>query len=179
MRLSEDLLLQRRILFLATAIGEDEARELTMSLVLLDHHSPGDVIDLYINSPGGNVYDMFAIYDAMLAIESPIATFAFTAMSAAALLLAAGTPGMRRISANGCVMLHRSEIGARPGRSDELSSFAQHSMALEDRYVDLLAAHCNKPSQEIRADCAGGRWLDAPDVCAYGIADHIISRKPA
>lgn len=171
-RLSKD-----RILFLSEAVDSDSAISLASTLLWLDsqNHKP---IQLYINSPGGSVDDGFhTIYDMMMYVESPIHTTCIgTAYSAAALLLAAGTPGERRIMPNAMVMIHEVSSGV-GGKNSEIQREANLIKNINSSLMKKIALHTGQPLEKVEALCHYDEYFSAEEALKFGLVDKIVKHK--
>ncbi|MFZ8842967.1 ATP-dependent Clp protease proteolytic subunit [Thermoflexus sp.] len=169
--------LKHRILFLGTPINESTVNTLILAMLLMNAADPSAPIELYINSAGGNILDGLALYDAMQAIRAPIATYCVgCALSMAACILAAGSPGMRFATPNARVMIHEpstplSEAGG------SLTSVRQTHGLMRDLFRTLariLARHTGQPLARIQADMRRTRWFTAEEALRYGFIDAIV-----
>jgi ATP-dependent Clp protease protease subunit len=169
--------LRHRILFLGTPIDEATVNSLIRAMLLMNAEDPSAPIEIYINSAGGNILDGLALYDAMQAIPAPIATYCVgCALSMAACLLAAGSPGMRFATPNARVMIHEpaTPVGQAAG---SLSSVSQTHRLMRDFFRTLariLARHTGQPLGRIRADMRRTRWFTAEEALRYGFIDAIV-----
>lgn len=167
-------LLQRRILFLSGEVSADTANRLIAQLLLLDADDHAAPIDLYINSPGGSVTDGVAVVDAMRCIQAPVSTICVgLAASMAAWILAAGAPGRRFVSPNAEVMIHQvaTSFG---GQAADIEVYAQRTLRLQSRLVEMLAEWTGQRPERIRGDMARDYFMSASEACAYGLADQVL-----
>jgi ATP-dependent Clp protease protease subunit len=180
--LSRDLfssLLKDNILFLGTPINDDVANLVCAKLLHLESENPDRDISLYINSPGGDVNAMFAIYDTMSYIKPDVATICLgQAASAAAILLAAGTPGKRLALPNSRVLLHQPYTGAQ-GQVSDLEIAASEVERLKETLEKILARHTGQDVEKIAADTDRDFVLTAHEARDYGIIDEVISERDA
>ena len=145
-------LLKDNILFLGTPINDDVANLVCAKLLHLESENPDRDISLYINSPGGDVNAMFAIYDTMTYIKPDVATICFgQAASAAAILLASGAPGKRLALPNARVLLHQPYTGAQ-GQVSDLEIAANEIERLKRALEEMLARHTGQPIEKIAKD---------------------------
>src|SRR6185295_7212611 len=145
-------LLRERIVFLGSAIDDQVTNLIVAQLLFLESEDPEKPINLYINSPGGDMIGLFAIHDTMSFLRPPIATTCVgQAASAAAVLLAAGTPGMRSTLPNARVLIHQPHGGAQ-GQSVDLEIQVRETVEMRDRMVDILAGATGQTHERITAD---------------------------
>ena len=170
-------LLGSRIVFLGTQVDETSANLVVAQLLHLDAEAPGRDIFLYINSPGGDMTGLFAIYDTMQFLVSDISTVCVgQACSAAAVLLAAGAPGKRYVLPNARVLIHQPHGGAQ-GQSVDLERAVAEMVEMRRRMVHILAAHSGQTEERITADIDRDYVLRGDDVVTYGLADEVISTR--
>jgi ATP-dependent Clp protease protease subunit len=170
-------LLRERIVFLGSEIDDDVANLIVAELLLLDSVEPAQPISMYINSPGGASTAMFAIYDAMTSLGSDVATYCVgQAASAAAFLLAAGSPGMRHALENSRVLLHQPHGGIQ-GQSADIAIHAEEIQRQRRRMEELLAEHTGQTVDRIRTDLERDFILDAERARAYGVVDRVVERR--
>ena len=170
-------LLRERIVFLGSEIDDSVANLVIAELLFLDSVEPGKDVALYVNSPGGVTTSMFAIYDAMTSLRSDVATYCMgQAASAAAVLLAAGTPGKRRALANSRVLLHQPHGGIQ-GQSADMEIHAREIIRQRRRMEELLAEHTGKTVERIHEDLERDFILDAEEALAYGLVDEVVRRR--
>jgi len=178
--LSRDLfssLLKDNILFLGTPINDDVANLVCAKLLHLESENPDRDISLYINSPGGDVNAMFAIYDTMSYIKPDIVTICLgQAASAAAILLAAGTKGKRLALPNARVLLHQPYTGAQ-GQVSDLEIAAGEVERLKKTLEAILARHTGQDVEKIEADTDRDFVLTAHQARVYGIIDEVIAER--
>jgi ATP-dependent Clp protease protease subunit len=169
-------LLSDRIVFIGTEIDDGVANVVIAQLIHLE--SAGETeIGLYINSPGGSFSALTAIYDTMHFVRCDIATICVgQAASAAAVLLAAGTPGKRSLLPHAKVTLHQPSSQAR-GTLPDLAVEAKEVAKVRAEMDRILAKHTGQPAAMIRADTDRSMTLSAPDAVAYGLADRVISGR--
>ena len=170
-------LLQQRIIFLGTPVNDEIANVVMAQLLHLESEDPDKDISLYINSPGGSITALFAIYDTMEYIKNDIQTICMgQAASAAAVLLAAGTPGKRFALPHARVLLHQPSGGAE-GQSVDIEIQAQEILRMRDLLNEILAEKTGKTAEQIDADTDRDFILDAPMAKDYGIVDEIIASR--
>lgn len=167
-------LYDNRILYLRGPIEDTVADTLVAQLMALDADSEKDVT-LYINSPGGLVSGMFAVYDVMHLMRSKVNTICVgIAASAAAFLLATGT-GLRAATPNARIMFHQPLGGAR-GQAVDIQIQAKQIVFLRERLYEILAERMKKDIEEIRRDADRDFWLSADDAVTYGAIDEVRQR---
>ncbi len=170
-------LLTERIIFLGTEIDDGVANVIMAQLLHLEFASPDVDINLYINSPGGSYSAMTAIYDTMQFIRPDVATTCMgQASSAAAVLLAAGTPGKRTVLKHAKVLLHQPSAQAR-GTLPDLAVQAKEVARIRDDMEEILARHTGHPVARIRQDTDRDKTFSAQEAVDYGLADAVISSR--
>ena len=169
-------LLSDRIVFLGTAIDEQVANLVVGQLLHLEAEDPQRPINLYINSPGGEMTGFFAIVDTMQFIQAPVATICVgQAASAAAVLLAAGEPGQRYLLPNARVLLHQPHGGAQ-GQSVDIEIQVREMVEMRERMVDILVTATGKSKERLIADLDRDYILRGADAVDYGVVDNILTR---
>jgi ATP-dependent Clp protease protease subunit len=170
-------LLTERIIFLGTEIDDGVANVIMAQLLHLEFASPDVDINLYINSPGGSFSAMTAIYDTMQFIRPDVATTCMgQASSAAAVLLAAGTPGKRTVLKHAKVLLHQPSAEAR-GTLPDLAVQAKEVARIRDDMEEILSRHTGHPVARIRQDTDRDKTFSAQEAVDYGLADEVISSR--
>jgi ATP-dependent Clp protease, protease subunit len=171
-------LLTDRIVYLGTEVDDGVANVAIAQLLHLESESPEVPISLYLNSPGGSVTAMFAIYDAMQFISSPVHTTCVgQAASAAAVLLAGGASGHRMVLPHARVVLHQPSGGGQ-GTLPDLALQAKEIVRLRAEMESVLARHTGRTADQLRADTDRDLVLDAQEAVDYGLVDGILdSRK--
>ncbi|MFA9446503.1 ATP-dependent Clp protease proteolytic subunit [Egicoccus sp. AB-alg6-2] len=172
-------LLQQRIIFLGTPVNDEIANVIMAQLLHLESEDPEKDIALYINSPGGSITALFAIYDTMEFIKPDVQTICMgQAASAAAVLLAAGTPGKRLALPHARVLLHQPSGGAE-GQSVDIEIQAREILRMRDLLNEILAEKTGKTAEQINLDTDRDFILDAQAAKDYGIVDDIIATRKA
>ncbi|MBA2577405.1 MAG: ATP-dependent Clp protease proteolytic subunit [Euzebyaceae bacterium] len=167
-------LYENRVLYLRGPIEDTVADTLVAQLMSLDADSDKE-ITLYINSPGGLVSGLFAIYDVMQLMRSKVNTVCVgVAASAAAVILATGT-GSRAATPNARIMIHQPLGGAR-GQATDIQIQAQQIAFLRTRLNEILAERTGKPVEQITKDTDRDFWLSAADAVDYGLIDEVRVR---
>jgi ATP-dependent Clp protease protease subunit len=174
-------LLSDRIIYLGTEIDDDVANVIVAQLLHLESDNPDAEIGLYINSPGGSMSAMTAIYDTMQFVRAPVATTCVgQAASAAAILLAAGAPGRRALLPHTRVLLHQPSSGGGQGQISDLALQARELLRVREQMERVLARHTGQELATLRRDTDRDKIFTAEEAVAYGLADQIItSRQPA
>ncbi|HEY5663661.1 MAG TPA: ATP-dependent Clp protease proteolytic subunit [Ilumatobacter sp.] len=173
-------LLKDNIIFLQTPIDDQIASLLCAQLVHLESENPEKDINIYINSPGGDITALFAIYDTMQFIRNDIATICLgQAASAAAVLLAAGTKGKRLALPHSRVLLHQPYGQVGYGQVTDLELAAKEILRMRDLLEKILAHHTGQPLEKIHADTDRDFVLEAQDALEYGIIDTVLSTRDA
>ncbi|MFE9580612.1 ClpP family protease [Nocardia sp. NPDC006044] len=167
-------LLNDRIIFLGTEIDDGVANVVMAQLLHLESESPDREISLYINSPGGSNTAMLAIYDTMQFMRTPVETYAMgQAVSAAAVLLSAGTPGRRFVLNHSRVLLHQPSAQGQ-GTISDLALQAAEVMRIRAQTEAILSKHTGQSLEQLRKDTARDRVFTAREAVEYGLADELI-----
>jgi ATP-dependent Clp protease protease subunit len=169
-------LVKDRVIFLAEEIDSATASIIVALLFLLDREDKEEEpISLWINSPGGDADNFFAIYDMIQLVKAPVKTVCLgSASSAAAMLLAAGSPGLRYATPNSHVMIHQIQVEGVGGTGTEVEIEAREVKKVNNRITEILARHTGQTMTKIRKDCQHDKYLDAQGAMEYGIIDHIL-----
>ncbi|MCJ7725880.1 MAG: ATP-dependent Clp protease proteolytic subunit, partial [Acidimicrobiia bacterium] len=139
---------------------------------------PEKDIALYINSPGGVMTSLMAIYDTMHFIKPDVATYCMgQAASAAAVLLAAGTPGKRFALPHARVMIHQPHIGGLEGQATDIEIHAREIIRVREEMNELLSSHTGQDLERIRKDTDRDFWMTAPVAKEYGVVDAVIEAR--
>ena len=170
-------LLKDRILFIGSAIDDQVANLVVAQLLYLEGVDAEQPINIYINSPGGEVYAAMAIYDVMQHVRPEVETWCVgMAMSAAAVLLAAGSHGRRRALPNSKVMIHQGSAGSRGAPSD-MEIQLREVLALTNRMTEILAFHTGQTIDRVRADMDRDYYLTATQAKEYGLVDEVVTLR--
>ena len=170
-------LLRDRIVFLGSPVDDASANLVVAQLLFLESEDPDKPIHLYINSPGGDMTAFFAIHDTMQFLRAPVATMCVgQAASAAAVLLAAGEPGMRATLPNARVLIHQPHGGAQ-GQSTDIEIQVREMVEMRDRMVDILVRATGQTRDRILTDIDRDHILRGPDAVAYGLVDDVITTR--
>ena len=171
-------LLKENIIFLGTPIDDTIAILICAQLIHLESENPDRDINIYINSPGGDINSLFAIYDTMQFIKNDIATICLgQAASAAAVLLAAGTKGKRLALPHSRVLLHQPYGQVGYGQVTDLEIAAKEILRMRDLLEEILASHTGQSIERIHADTDRDFVLEAQEALEYGIIDDVISPR--
>ncbi|WP_250285971.1 MULTISPECIES: ATP-dependent Clp protease proteolytic subunit [unclassified Frankia] len=171
-------LLKERIIFLGTQIDDVSANDIMAQLLYLEGEDADRDISLYINSPGGSFTALMAIYDTLQFVRPDIQTLCLgQAVSGAAVLLAAGTPGKRFALGNSRILLDQPSSQSQ-GQSSDLEIHAREILRMRELLETILARHTNRSPDQIRRDVERDKILDANEAVEYGLVDEVIqSRK--
>ncbi len=171
-------LLKERIIFLGTPIDDTVSNLIMAQLLHLEGEEPDKDIALYINSPGGAITSLMAIYDTMNFIKPDVATYCMgQAASAAAVLLAAGAPGKRFALPHARVMLHQPHIGGLEGQATDIEIHAREIIRVKEDMNQILASHTGKPIERIRQDTERDFWMTASEAKDYGVIDVVLEGR--
>lgn len=172
-------LLNENIIFLGTPIDDHVANLICGKLLHLESENPDRDISLYINSPGGDINALFAIYDTMTYIRPDIVTICYgQAASAAAVLLAAGTPGKRLALPHARVLIHQPYAGAQ-GQVSDLQIASAEIQRLKGELENLLSHHTGQTKEKIGTDTDRDFVMTAHQAKEYGIIDDVIESRNA
>jgi len=167
-------LLKENIIFIGTPIDDTIANLICAQLLHLESENPDKDINLYINSPGGDINALFAIYDTMSYIHPDITTICFgQAASAAAVLLAAGTPGKRLALPHAKILIHQPYAGAQ-GQASDIELIAAEIARMKSSLEEVLSAHTGQTVEKIAADTDRDFVMSAAEAKEYGIIDEVI-----
>ena len=168
------LLMKNRIIFVGTAINDQVANTVVAQLLVLNKEDAEAPIQMYVNSPGGQVYAGLAIYDTMQMITNPISTVAVgVTASFGTVLLTAGTAGQRFSLPHATIHLHQP-LGGAQGQATDIQIQAKEILRLKVRLNEILAQHTGKSVEEIEKDTDRDYWMDAAGAKEYGLVDEIL-----
>ena len=171
-------LLRDNIIWLDTPIDDSSASLTCAKLVYLESENPDKDISIYINSPGGDITALFAIYDTMQFIKNDIATICLgQAASAAAVLLAAGTKGKRMALPHSRIMLHQPSGSTGYGQVTDLELAAKEILRMRDLLEEMLASHTGQTIERIHIDTDRDFVMEAQEAIDYGIIDDVLSSR--
>jgi ATP-dependent Clp protease protease subunit len=172
-------LLREHIIILGTPIDDTIANLVCAQMLFLQYENADRDINLYINSPGGDITALFAIYDTMQLVKNPIATWCYgQAASAAAVLLAAGAPGKRHALPHSRILLHQP-YGGVGGQATDIEIQAKEILRMREMLEHILADHTGQPLERIHKDTDRDFIMSAQEAKDYGIIDEIISGSTA
>jgi ATP-dependent Clp protease protease subunit len=170
-------LLRERIIFLGTPVDDTVANLVCAQMLFLESEDPDKDIHLYINSPGGDITALFAIYDTLKFIKSDVSTFCYgQAASAAAVLLAAGTPGKRFALPHARVLLHQPWGGVE-GQASDIELQAREILRMRDLLSGMLAEDTGQTQEKVAKDTDRDFILTADEAVTYGIIDEVITAR--
>jgi len=171
-------LLKERIIFVGEDINPHTANLIVAQLLHLDNEDPKKDVSLYINSPGGSVYDALAIYDTMQHIKADVQTYGIGVQaSAAAFLLSSGTKGKRFILPHATVMIHQPSSGTR-GKVTDQEIDLRESLRVKKLLEEIMARNTGQKHAQIHEDMERDRWMDAKEAQKYGLVDKVITSAP-
>jgi ATP-dependent Clp protease protease subunit len=169
-------LFEERIIFLGVQIDDASANDVMAQLITLESIDPDRDILLYINSPGGSLTAMMAIYDTMQYIQPEIQTYCLgQAASAAAVLLAAGTKGKRMALPNSRILIHQPAIEQGYGQSSDLEIQAREILRMRNAMERVLARHTGRDEEQIRRDVERDKFFTAEEAKEYGLVDEVLT----
>jgi ATP-dependent Clp protease protease subunit len=167
-------LLNQRVIFLGQPVDDQIANLVVAQLLHLESEDPDKDISLYINSPGGQVYAGFAIYDTMQFIKPDVATTCVgIAMSMGSLLLTGGARGRRSALPNARILNHQPS-GGFEGQSTDIAIHAEETLALRRRIESIYAQHTGQPLEQIERDLERDRFFTSEQAAEYGLIDRVI-----
>ena len=170
-------LLADRILYLGTPINDGVANSVIAQLIHLESDNPDAPISVYLNSPGGSITSMLAIYDAMQFVRPRVETTCVgQAVATAAVLLAGGAPGHRQILPHGRVVLHQPAAEGR-GAIPDLILEAEEVERTRSLLEELLAAHTGRSAEQVREDTERDLVLTPERAVEYGIVDSVLAAR--
>ena len=171
-------LLRERIIFLGTPIDDTVANLVCAQLLFLESEDPDKDINLYINSPGGDMTGLLAIYDTMKYIKPDVSTFCFgQAASAAAVLLGAGSKGKRYALPHARVLLHQPWGGV-GGQASDIEIQAREIVRMKDMLNSMLAADTGQSVERVNKDTDRDFIISAEEAVEYGLIDEVIAARP-
>lgn len=168
------LLLKNRIVFLGSAINDQVANLVVAQLLYLSREDPESGIQMYINSPGGQVYSGMAIYDTMRMIPNKISTVAVgVAASFGTVLLAAGTKGQRYALPHATIHMHQP-LGGAQGQASDIEIQAKEILRLKERLNEILSAATGQDIETIVRDTERDFYMSAEEAVKYGLVDKVL-----
>ncbi len=173
------LLLKNRIVFLGTPINDQVANLIVAQLLFLNQEDRDAPINMYINSPGGQVYAGMAIYDTMQMIPNPISTVAVgMTASFGTVLLTSGTKGQRYALPNSTIHLHQP-LGGAQGQVTDIEIQAKEFIRLRQNLNEILVLHTGQEIEVIEKDTERDFWMDAHSAVKYGLVDKVLEAQNA
>jgi len=170
-------LLKDRIVFLGTEIDDTVANLIIGQLLFLESEDTDREVTLYINSPGGVITSGLAIYDTMQYVRCPVTTVCVgQAASMAAVLLAGGAKGKRKVLTNSRVMIHQP-LGGFRGQASDIEIHAREVLTLRQRLNEILSMHTGQTVDQVRLDTERDRFLSSAEALKYGIVDEVIAPR--
>jgi ATP-dependent Clp protease protease subunit len=172
-------LLRERIIFIGTPIDDTIANLVCAQMLFLESEDPEKDINIYINSPGGDITALFAIYDTLKYVRPDKSTFCFgQAASAAAVLLAAGTKGKRFALPHARILLHQP-YGGGGGQASDIELQAKEILRMRDLLNQMLASDTGQSAERLQKDTDRDFIMDAEEAKEYGIIDEVITSREA
>jgi ATP-dependent Clp protease protease subunit len=172
-----DRLLKDRIIFLGTPIDDVVANIVIAQLLHLESEDPDKDISIYINSPGGEITGLFAIYDTMQFVKCEVSTICLgQAASAAAVILASGTPGKRFVLPHSRVLIHQPHGGA-SGQAVDIEIQAKEIIRMREALDSILAHHTGQDVEKVGRDTDRDFIMSATEAKDYGIVDEVITNR--
>lgn len=167
-------LLEDRIIFLGEEVNEQTANVVVAQLLHLANEDPNKDIQLYINSPGGAVYDGLAIYDTIKFIKPDVQTIGIGLQaSMGAFLLSSGTKGKRMMLPNARVMIHQPSSGTQ-GKVTDQEITLREALHLKEKLATIMAENAGQKVEKVKADMERDFWMSAEEAVKYGIVDEVI-----
>jgi len=171
-------LLRERIVFLGSQVDQNTANRICAELLLLEAEDRDRDISLYINSPGGSVYDGLAIYDTMQYVNCDIRTICLgMAASMGQFLLCAGSPGKRFSLPHSRILMHQPSMGGMQGQASDIAIQAEQIGYSKKMLAERIAFHTGQSVERIEADSDRDRWFTAQEALEYGFIDAVIDRS--
>jgi ATP-dependent Clp protease, protease subunit len=170
-------LLKERIIFLGTPVDDTVANLVCAQMLFLESEEPDKDVHLYINSPGGDITALFAIYDTMKFIKPDVSTFCFgQAASAAAVLLAAGAHGKRFALPHARILLHQP-FGGVEGQASDIELQAKEILRMRDLLTGILASDTGQAIEKVSKDTDRDYIMTADEAVEYGVIDEVINTR--
>ena len=170
-------LLKDRIIFLTGEINEVTANLVVAQMIFLEAEDPDKDINLYINSPGGQITAGMAIYDTMQYIKCDCSTICVgMAASMGAFLLTAGAKGKRKALPNAEIMIHQP-LGGAQGQASDIQIHAEHIIKIKEKMNRIMSERTGQPLKKVQKDVDRDYFMDAEEALAYGIVDEVIPAR--
>ena len=167
-------LLLDRIVFISGEVHDEMANAVVAQLLFLQSQDPKKQINVYVNSPGGSVTAGLAIYDTMQLVSCPVATYCIgQAASMGAVLLTAGTKGLRHALPNARIMIHQPSGGAE-GKASDIEITAREILRLKEKLNEILAKHSGRTMEEVVRDTDRDHFMSAEEARAWGLIDKVV-----
>ncbi|HEY0538626.1 MAG TPA: ATP-dependent Clp protease proteolytic subunit [Actinoallomurus sp.] len=171
-------LFEERIVFVGAPVDDTLANDVIAQLIALEGMDTDRTISLYINSPGGSLTAMTAIYDTMQFVKPEIETTCIgQAASAAAVLLTAGSPGKRAALPHSRIVIHQPSTEGGYGQTSDMEIQAKEIIRQREELEEILARHSGRDVEQVRADIERDRFLTAAEAREYGLIDEIITSR--
>jgi ATP-dependent Clp protease protease subunit len=171
-------LFEERIVFVGAPVDDTLANDVIAQLIALEGMDTDRTISLYINSPGGSLTAMTAIYDTMQFVKPEIETTCIgQAASAAAVLLAAGSPGKRAALPHSRILIHQPSTEGGYGQTSDMEIQANEIIRQREELEEILARHSGRTTEQVRSDIERDRFLTAEQAREYGLIDEIITSR--
>ncbi len=170
-------LLRDRIIFLGDSVDQHTANLIVAQMLFLENQDQNKDIVFYINSPGGSVYDAFAVYDTMQYVKCDIQTVGVGVQaSAAAFLLSSGAKGKRMLLPHATVMIHQPSAGTK-GRVSDMEIDLREGLRMKRLLNEIMAKNAGQSVKKIEADMERDLWMSADEAKKYGLVDKVINRR--
>ena len=170
-------LLKERIIFIGDEINHATANIVVAQLLHLAYEDPKKDISLYINSPGGSVYDGLAIFDTMQFVKPDVATYGIGLQASfGAVLLASGAKGKRSVLPNARVMMHQPHGGLQGQITDQEISLRE-GVRLKELLIDIMVKNTGQKRAKIKTEMERDFWMGAEEAKKYGVVDHVIEKE--
>lgn len=171
-------LLKDRVIFLGDEVNEHTANIVVAQMLFLENQDPDKDIIFYINSPGGSVYNAFAIYDTMQYVKCDVQTVGIGVnASAAAFLLSSGTKGKRLLLPHATVMIHQPSAAAERAKITDLEIDLREGIRVKRLLNEILAKNTGQPVSRIEKDVDRDYWMTAEEAKKYGLVDKVIQHR--
>jgi ATP-dependent Clp protease protease subunit len=171
------LLLKNRIVMLGTPVNSQSANLIVAQLLFLDREDPDRRIQMYVNSPGGEVYAGMAIYDAMQEITAPVSTVAVgMAASFGTVVLAAGEAGMRYSLPHATIHMHQP-LGGAQGQVSDMKIVIDHYQFLKEELIKIFKKHTGQDEKTLERDMDRDFYMNAQQALKYGLIDEVLTKK--
>lgn len=172
-------LLREHIIFLGVPIDDQVANLVMAQMLYLESEDPDKDINVYINSPGGDIYALLSIYDTMQYVRNDVSTTVMgMAASAAAVILSAGTQGKRFALPNARILIHQPR-GQAGGQATDIEIWAKEVLGLRERLDEILARHTGQEVDKVRNDTDRDFIMGAEQAKEYGMVDEVIAPRKA